>query len=174
MSDGCCEPREDKVCCAPEKDRGSATGKVRSCCAGSGDTACVPRAVLQVTSRLTASDRIDHLLARWGINRAGHRVGPGLYSLGEPDEDSPVYVTANYTLSFDALRSALDGADCYILVLDTRGSTSGARPGRGHSGPTSWSRGSSRRDSRRSSRTWSTSTVRASRANSCSSSWFSG
>jgi len=30
-------------------------------------------------------------------------------------------VTANYTLSFDALREALDGIDGYILVLDTRG-----------------------------------------------------
>jgi hypothetical protein len=30
-------------------------------------------------------------------------------------------VTANYTLSFDALRSALEGTDAYILVLDTRG-----------------------------------------------------
>ena len=121
MSDGCCEPREDKSCCASEKNHGSAPGKEQDCCPGSGDAACVARAILQVTSRITASDRVDHLLARWGINRAGHRVEPGLYSLGEPDEDSPVYVTANYTLSFDALRSALDGADCHILVLDTRG-----------------------------------------------------
>jgi hypothetical protein len=30
-------------------------------------------------------------------------------------------VTANYTLSFDALRSSLDGTDGYIMVLDTRG-----------------------------------------------------
>ncbi len=34
--------------------------------------------------------------------------------------DSPVFVTANYTLSFDALRSALAGMDAYILVLDTK------------------------------------------------------
>jgi hypothetical protein len=32
-----------------------------------------------------------------------------------------VFVTANYSLSFDALRSALDGIDGYILVLDTQG-----------------------------------------------------
>jgi hypothetical protein len=32
-----------------------------------------------------------------------------------------VFVTANYTLSFDALRSALAGIDGYILVLDTHG-----------------------------------------------------
>jgi hypothetical protein len=32
-----------------------------------------------------------------------------------------VFVTANYTLSFDALRKALAGLDGYILVLDTKG-----------------------------------------------------
>ena len=51
----------------------------------------------------------------------GHRVEPGLYSLGNPTSESPVFVTANYTLSFDALRSALKGIDGYILVLDTQG-----------------------------------------------------
>lgn len=70
---------------------------------------------------MTAADRWDHVLARWGINRAGHRVEPGLYALGHPTPDSPVFVTANYTLSFDALRSALADSDGYILVLDTQG-----------------------------------------------------
>ena len=79
------------------------------------------QSIEQTTSRLTAANTRDHILARWGINRAGHRVQPGLYALGEPDPDSPVFVTANYTLSFDALRSALDGVDGYILVLDTQG-----------------------------------------------------
>jgi hypothetical protein len=32
-----------------------------------------------------------------------------------------VFVTANYTLSFDALRSSLAGVDGHILVLDTKG-----------------------------------------------------
>ncbi len=72
-------------------------------------------------SRLTAADRWDHFLARVGVNRGGHRVEPGLYALGSPTPDSPVFVSANYTLSFDALRSALDGIDGYILVLDTKG-----------------------------------------------------
>ena len=48
-------------------------------------------------------------------------VEPGLYTLGNPTPDSPVFVTANYTLSFDALRSALVGIDGYIMVLDTKG-----------------------------------------------------
>lgn len=61
------------------------------------------------------------MLARWGVGRAGHRVEPGLYALGNPGRDAPVFVTANYTLSFDTLRSAVAGLDCCILVLDTRG-----------------------------------------------------
>ncbi len=84
-----------------------------------------------VTSDVTLANRWDHFLARWGIDRGGHRVEPGLYALGSPTPDSPVFVTANYTLSFDALRSALAGVDGsfpikgkqsgYILVLDTQG-----------------------------------------------------
>jgi hypothetical protein len=73
------------------------------------------------TSVITLANRWDHFLARWGVNRSGHRVEPGLYALGDPTGDSPVFVTANYTLSFDALRSALAGIDGYIMVLDTKG-----------------------------------------------------
>ena len=72
-------------------------------------------------SRITFADRLDHFLARWGYRRNWHRVEPGLYALGNPTPDAPVFVTANYTLSFDALRSALAGVDGYILVLDTKG-----------------------------------------------------
>ncbi len=46
---------------------------------------------------------------------------PGLYALGEPDENSPVIVTANYKLTFDIVRSKLVGFNLYILVLDTKG-----------------------------------------------------
>lgn len=77
--------------------------------------------IKRTSSTITLADRWDHLLARWAVNRNGHRVEPGLYALGEPTEDSPVFVTANYTLSFDALREALTGTNGYILVLDTKG-----------------------------------------------------
>ena len=63
----------------------------------------------------------DHILARLGVYRLNHRVDPGLYSLGKPTPESPVFVSANYTLSFDALRSSLKGIDAYILVIDTQG-----------------------------------------------------
>jgi hypothetical protein len=73
------------------------------------------------TSTITLANRWDHFLARWGVNRSEHRVEPGLYALGNPTADPPVFVAANYTLSFDALRSALAGIDGYIMVLDTGG-----------------------------------------------------
>jgi acetyl-CoA decarbonylase/synthase complex subunit gamma len=50
-----------------------------------------------------------------------YTVDPGLYALGEPDEKSPVLVTANYKMSFDKLREALPGRHLWILVLDTQG-----------------------------------------------------
>ncbi len=77
--------------------------------------------VTSTISQLTFAQHWDHVLARLGYRRGDHRVQPGLYALGQPDAGTPVFVTANYTLSFDALRSALDGVDGYILVLDTHG-----------------------------------------------------
>src|SRR3989304_495515 len=77
--------------------------------------------IMQITGILTSQDRWDHILARCGVQRSQHRVQPGLYALGNPDRESTIFVTANYTLSFDALRSALSGRDAYILVLDTKG-----------------------------------------------------
>jgi len=97
-----------------------------SCCNQTsldGETQPDSRAVeiRQTTSRLSFANHWDHTRARLGYKRGEHRVAPGLYALGQPTPDSPVFVTANYTLSFDAVRSALDGVDGYILVLDTHG-----------------------------------------------------
>lgn len=77
--------------------------------------------IMTTDSTITSANRLDHFLARWGFNREGHRVEPGLFRLGNPTPDSPVFASANYTLSFDALRSALTGTDAWILVLDTKG-----------------------------------------------------
>ena len=75
----------------------------------------------QATSETTFKDRLIYLKSRLGIKRSSYRVDPGLYALGAPDQDSPVFVTANYSPSFRALRTALEGVDGYILVLDTKG-----------------------------------------------------
>jgi len=100
-----------------------------SCCSGQAAGEALPDSqadsaqlrIPSVTSQISASNHWDHFLARWGINRDRHRVEPGLYALSNPTPDSPVFVTANYTLSFDALRSALAGIDAYIMALDTQG-----------------------------------------------------
>ncbi len=85
------------------------------------DTSQTQPSIKTTSSDITSANRWDHFLARWGYKRNQHLVEPGLYSLGNPTPDSPVFVTANYTLSFDALRSALTGIDGYIMVLDTKG-----------------------------------------------------
>jgi hypothetical protein len=77
--------------------------------------------VWSTSSAIGLAEHWEHWLARWGYRRNQHRVQPGLYTLGQPNAESPVFVTANYTLSFDALREALAGVDGYILVLDTHG-----------------------------------------------------
>ncbi len=53
--------------------------------------------------------------------RNSYKVNPGLYKLGHPAPDSPVFASANYKLSFDILRKSLSNIDCWILVLDTKG-----------------------------------------------------
>lgn len=85
-----------------------------------GSITTLPK-VTKTTHQITRVNRWDHFLARVGYKRSLHRVEPGLYGIGNPTPDSPVFVTANYTLSFDALRSNLAGLDAYILVLDTNG-----------------------------------------------------
>jgi hypothetical protein len=77
--------------------------------------------VARVATKLTGADRLGTVKARLGMNRMRYTVPPGLYALGEPDAESPVFVTANYKMSFDCLRSALDGLNGWIMVLDTKG-----------------------------------------------------
>lgn len=58
---------------------------------------------------------------RWGIGRERYSITPGLYAIGVPDGDAPLLVSANYKLSFDCLRDALDGEKAWVLVIDTKG-----------------------------------------------------
>ena len=74
-----------------------------------------------IDTKLNFADRLDSWKARWGIRRMSFHIEPRLYAIGNPTETSPVFVTANYKMSFDRLRSQLDGIDGWILVLDTKG-----------------------------------------------------
>lgn len=77
--------------------------------------------VPQVATALTWQDHLGALWVRLGFGRMRYTVEPGLYGVGAPHGDSPVLVTANYKLSFDHLRIALDGLSAWVLVLDTNG-----------------------------------------------------
>lgn len=74
-----------------------------------------------VSTRMTLSDRLGDWKARWTMGRMDYRVNPGLYGVGQPDEQSPVLVTANYKMTFNSLRRELGGINAWILVLDTKG-----------------------------------------------------
>lgn len=77
--------------------------------------------VPRVATVLAWRDRCGALGVRLGFRRMGYTVEPGLYGVGAPHGDSPVLVTANYKLSFDHLRVALDGLAAWVLALDSNG-----------------------------------------------------
>ena len=75
----------------------------------------------KVSAKLNKTDKWRGFKARIAINRNNYKVEPGIYAVGNPDSDSIVLVSANYKLSFDILRTKLNGLDAWILVLDTKG-----------------------------------------------------
>lgn len=75
----------------------------------------------RITTELSRADRLGELRVRLRIRRMDYAIEPGLYAVGNPSPESPVFVSANYKLSFDCLRRELTGIDGWILVLDTKG-----------------------------------------------------
>jgi hypothetical protein len=78
-------------------------------------------AVPRVSTELSIKDMLGACKVRFDIGRMNYKVVPGLYSVGKPDENAPVLVTANYKLTFDSLRKELANLNLWILVLDTKG-----------------------------------------------------
>lgn len=114
---------EKKTCCS-----GS------SCCAGqsvtpyretdkwiTGEVHTSRGGVPVVSTSLNFKDILGAWKVRWGIGRMDYKINPGLYAVGDPDDASPVLVSANYKLTFDVLRKELSGLDCWLLILDTKG-----------------------------------------------------
>jgi hypothetical protein len=99
------------VCCCKKNRERWITGNVET------PAGKVPR----IGTRLTLRDELGALKVRFAIRRMDYTVPPGLYAVGEPTTVSPVFVTANYKLTFDYLRCALGGTHGWILVLDTKG-----------------------------------------------------
>ena len=77
--------------------------------------------VYRISTTMETGDLLGAVKARWGFGRMNYTVPPGLYAVGEPAENSPVLVSANYKLSFDHLRRELKEIDAWVLVLDTKG-----------------------------------------------------
>lgn len=86
-----------------------------------GETNSPAGAVPIVATTLKSSDYIGAWKVRWGMGRMRFWIKPRLYAVGSPASDSPVFVSANYKMSFDRLRAALAGINAWILVLDTKG-----------------------------------------------------
>lgn len=75
----------------------------------------------RVFTTLSVRDWRETITIRIGYGRYNYKVVPGLYCVGNPTAKSPVFVTANYKLTFDMVRKELDGIDAWLLVADTRG-----------------------------------------------------
>jgi hypothetical protein len=92
----------------------------------------IPRA----RTEWTRADRTGEVRVRLGFHRMSYAVPPGLYAVGNPTPESPVFVSANYKLSFDKLRRELTSLDGWILVLDTKGINVWCAAGKGTFGTT--------------------------------------
>lgn len=75
----------------------------------------------KIKTKSSIKDFFQTILTRSNIGRDDYKVVPGLYCTGIPDENSHIFVTSNYKLSFDHLRKELTGINAWILILDTRG-----------------------------------------------------
>jgi acetyl-CoA decarbonylase/synthase complex subunit gamma len=113
----------EKPCCCNAADEPTIPegAKPRTVHWITGEVATPVGPISQVATTLDSADRMGTLRARLGTGRMHYDLPPGLYAVGNPAADSPVFVSANYKLSFDCLRRALASRDGWILVLDTKG-----------------------------------------------------
>lgn len=88
---------------------------------GARKIAIGPASFTHVPAAPRLGEMTRDILARFGFGRMQYAVEPGLYAAGNPGRDSVVLVSANYKMSFNALRKELKGVSAWILVLDTKG-----------------------------------------------------
>jgi len=77
--------------------------------------------IKKISTSLTKKDILGGTLIRLNINRNNYAIEPGLYAIGNPDENSPVLVSANYKFTFDKLRVELVNLNLWLLIIDTKG-----------------------------------------------------
>lgn len=117
-------PVDDEPCCGPPAGPPSSVHErpgYTLCNYVEGFVSTPAGRVPQIKTVLDRGDRMGAVRVRLGLGRDEYKVVPGLYAIGQPDESSPVLVTANYKLTFDQLRYQLAGKTVWVLVLDTRG-----------------------------------------------------
>jgi len=76
--------------------------------------------VPRISTAWSVNDILNTIRVRWAIGRMNYKVEPGLYAVGNPDNDSEVFVTGNFKLSFDHVRKALSGMNAWLLILNTK------------------------------------------------------
>jgi SAM-dependent methyltransferase len=77
--------------------------------------------VPEVATTLGWRDYVANVACELSLYSTFFRVEPDLYRVGNPGPTSPLFVTANFVLTFNLVRRALRGMDAYVLVIDTRG-----------------------------------------------------
>ena len=111
QADSCCAEKQSVIDYGNAAEAGWVNGLI--------ETAIGP--VYRINTTLESRDLLGSFKARWGVGRMSYIVPPGLYAVGNPDQSSPVLVSANYKLSFDSLRRELSGLNLWVLVIDTKG-----------------------------------------------------
>lgn len=123
----CCNEKNSTCCDSANENTCGCYQDETACCESAEDTSeksccCMSKpSAVETSTKLTYKDHLGSFQVRMGINRMNYKVKHGLYYVGRPDDKAPVLVTANYKLSFDALRKELSGISAWILVLDTKG-----------------------------------------------------
>ncbi|MBF0464481.1 MAG: acetyl-CoA synthase subunit gamma [Nitrospirae bacterium] len=124
LKNECCVPKHSSTGCGCNAEKPvlavpEATLQHKKWITGTVNTpACI---AYKVSTEITKSELLEHLLCRISGFRNSYTVTPGLYAVGEPDQNSHVVVTANYKLTFDKVRESLSGENVWIMVLDTKG-----------------------------------------------------
>ncbi len=113
--------KKNADCCNSEKATSCETEQASCCAKSCGCNDDKENHIEYISTDLTFKDKLGAWKVRWGIGRMDYTVNPGLYAVGRPDESSPVLVSANYKLTFDAVRKELSGLNCWLLILDTKG-----------------------------------------------------
>lgn len=115
-------PEKEPACsCNTQSELMSQSGKEKRPAWMSGTLTSAAGVIPVISTELTASDHWEHIKCRTTSFRNDYAIAPGLYAVGSPDRNSDVLVSANYKLSFDALRKALKAMNVWVLVLDTKG-----------------------------------------------------